>query len=356
MLVVHASTVLGTGTRPWAPEDGVTGDTGGRYAGRVGGSGKRYIVGGWQAMVVQHRSGGGARAVCALAVVGVMAAAAGCSDSGGRDGIDAGGRSVVDERGGGDSLDAIHRAAAVLAGTGDGNRPGSRDAAGSAEVRTSMETAAGGTRVTITGRGTYDFRRQLGRLTVVLPKDAAGEYEHRPITELLAPGALYMKDRGAGVPVGKWVRVDTTALEDGNLVTGGVTDPMAAAELLRGADTVTYMGESELAGVMVRHYRGTADLGRAARTASPQSRGALAAAAKGFRTDAVPFDAYLDEAGRLRKVRHRFTFANEGPAVQVVSTTLLFGFGVSVNVKLPDDRDIYTGQIEQGSGSGGPGV
>ncbi|MFE7328902.1 hypothetical protein ACFU8W_28790 [Streptomyces sp. NPDC057565] len=311
-------------------------------------------------MVVQHRSGGGARAVCALAVVGVMAAAAGCSDSGGRDGIDAGGRSVVDERGGGDFLDAIHRAAAVLAGTGDGNRPGSRDVAGSAEVRTSMETAAGGTRVTITGRGTYDFRRQLGRLTVVLPKDAAGEYEHRPITELLAPGALYMKNRGAGVPVGKWVRVDTTALEDGNLVTGGATDPMAAAELLRGADTVTYMGESELAGVMVRHYRGTADLGRAARTASPQSRGALAAAAKGFRTDAVPFDAYLDEAGRLRKVRHRFTFVNEGPAVQVVSTTLLFGFGVSVNVKLPDDRDIYTGQIEQGSGSGGgrggPGV
>lgn len=62
----------------------------------------------------------------------------------------------------------------------------------------------------------------------------------------------------------------------------------------------------------------------------------------------MPFDAYLDEAGRLRKVRHRFTFANEGPAVQVVSTTLLFGFGVPVNVHLPDDRDIYTGQIEQG--------
>ncbi|MGW3661074.1 hypothetical protein ACWD6R_37970 [Streptomyces sp. NPDC005151] len=299
-------------------------------------------------VVQQHRSGGGARAVCALAVVGVMAAAAGCSDSGGRGGTDAGGRSVVDERGGGDSLDVIHRAAAVLAGTGGGNRRGSPDVAGSAEVRTSMETAAGGTLVTITGRGTYDFRRQLGRLTVVLPKDAAGEYEHRPITELLAPGALYMKNRGAGVPAGKWVRVDTTALEDGNLVTGGVTDPMAAAELLRGADKVTYVGETELAGVTVRHYRGTADLGRAARAASPKSRGALAAAAKGFRMDAVPFDAYLDEAGRLRKVRHRFSFANEGPAVQVVSTTLLFGFGVPVNVQLPDDRDIYTGQIEQG--------
>ncbi|MER6101877.1 hypothetical protein ABT115_05900 [Streptomyces sp. NPDC001832] len=304
-------------------------------------------------VVQQHRSGVGVRAVCALAVVGAMAATAGCSGGGG------GGRAMADERGGADSLDVVHRAAAVLAGTTSGTGAwtvtgaatpgaGDRSVAGSAEVRTSMETAAGGTRVTIRGRGTYDFRSQVGRLEVVLPKDAAGEDGHRPITELLTPGALYMMNRGAGVPADKWVRIDTTALEDGNLVTGGVTDPMAAAELLRGARQVTYVGRAELAGVTVRHYRGTSDIGRAAREASPKSRGALAAAAKGFRTDTVPFDAYLDEQGRLRKVRHRFSFANEGLAVEVVSTTLLCGFGVPVSVRLPDDRDIYTGKIQQG--------
>ncbi|MGW2087878.1 hypothetical protein [Streptomyces sp. NPDC001880] len=302
-------------------------------------------------VVRQHRSGGGARAVCALAVVGVMAATAGCSGSGG-----GGDRAVADDRGG---ADAVHRAAAVLAGTVSGTgkavaefapasgAAASRAAVGTAEVRTSMETAAGGTRVTIRGRGSYDFRSRRGRLTVVLPKDAAGEDEHRPITELLAPGALYMMNRGSGVPADKWVRVDTTALEDGNLVTGGVTDPMAAAELLRGARQVTYVEKTVLAGVPVRHYRGTADIGLAAREAAPGSRGALAAAAKGFRTDTVPFDAYLDEQGRLRKVRHRFSFANEGPAVEVVSTTLLYGFGMPVSVSLPKDRDIYTGQIRQ---------
>ncbi|MER5359216.1 hypothetical protein [Streptomyces sp. NPDC002785] len=307
-------------------------------------------------VVQQHRSGGGARAVCALAVVGMMAATAGCSGGGG--GAD---RAMADERGGADSLGAVHRAAAVLAGTTSGSgtwtvagaaAPGARSVAGSAEVRTSMETAAGGTRVTIRGRGTYDFRNQVGRLKVVLPEDVAGEDEHRPITELLAPGALYMMNRGAGVPADKWVRIDTTALEDGNLVTGGVTDPMAAAELLRGARQVTYVGRTELAGVTVRHYRGTSDIGRAAREASPKSHGALAAAAKGFHTDTVQFDAYLDEQGRLRKVRHRFSFANEGPAVQVVSTTLLYGFGAPLSVRLPDDRDIYTGKIQQGQPGG----
>lgn len=268
----------------------------------------------------------------ALAVMGVMAAAAGCAGGGGDRAT-----SAADARGG--AVEVVRRAAAVLAG----------DGVASAEVSTSMETAAGGTRVTIRGTGAYDFRAGSGRLKVVLPPDAAGGEEHRPITELLAPGALYMMNRGAGVPEDKWVRIDTTALEDGNLVTGGVTDPMAAAELLRGAGAVTYVGETDLAGVTVRHYRGTADIGRAARLAAAPSRAALAAAAQGFRTGAVPFDAYLDEQGRLRKVRHRFSFANEGgPVMEVVSTTLLYGFGVPVTVRLPDERDIYTGEIGQG--------
>ncbi|MFG3141556.1 hypothetical protein ACGFZA_35740 [Streptomyces sp. NPDC048211] len=286
-------------------------------------------------VVQQHRSGGGTRAGCALAVVGVMVAAAGCA-------VDGGDGAADGDRSGPAAVEAVQRAAAVLVGPGDGS------ATGSAEVVTSMETAAGGTRVTIRGKGTYDFRTQSGRLKVVLPQDPAGEDEHRPITELLAPGALYMMNRGAGVPADKWVRIDTTALADGNLVTGGVTDPMAAAELLGGASTVTYVGETDLAGVTVRHYRGTSDIARAARRASAASRGALTAAANGFRTDTVPFDAYLDAEGRLRKVRHRFSFANEGQVREVVSTTLLYGFGVAVSVPLPDANDIYTGEIEQG--------
>ncbi|WP_411107814.1 hypothetical protein [Streptomyces sp. c-19] len=218
--------------------------------------------------------------------------------------------------------------------------------AGTAKASTSMEMAAGGTRVTIRGEGGYDFRRRTGRLQVLLPKDPAGSSAHRPITELLTPGALYMKNRGAGVPADKWVRVDTTTLDDGNLVTGGATDPAAAAELLRGAWKVTYLGEVELAGVKVSHYRGVTDIAVAARAASPQLRGALAAAAKGFADDAVPFDAYLDGEGRLRKVRHQFSFSNQGRTVAVASTTLLYGFGVPVEVTLPDRRDLYAGKIE----------
>lgn len=277
---------------------------------------------GLAAMVVrQHRVKGGAVAV--TVVVGLIASA-GCSGAGAVDG---------DQRGG-DPVDAMRRAADVLA------------AAGSSKARTSMEMATGGTRVTIRGEGAYDFRKHVGRLKVLLPPDPAGADKRRPITELLAPGALYMKNRGAGVPADKWVRVDTTGLADGNLVTGGATDPLAAAELLRGVKDVAYVGQATLGGDDLRHYRGVTDIGRAARAASPHARAALAAAAKGFANDVVAFDAYLDERGRLRKVRHRFNFVNAGRSVAVASTTLLYAFGAAVEVRLPAGRDIFAGKIQ----------
>ncbi|MCB5166227.1 hypothetical protein LG634_15465 [Streptomyces bambusae] len=268
-------------------------------------------------MVVQRHSRTGGAWIAAAAALGVVGAAAGCGTG---------------EQPPADGTEAVRGAADMLT------------RAGSARARTAMEMATGGTRVTIRGEGGVDFRNRLGQLLVMLPADVTGRTGHRPITELLAPGALYMKNRGAGVPADKWVRVDTTSLRDGNLVTGGATDPLAAAELLRGAQDVTYVGETELAGTKVRHYRGTTDIGRAARSASPHARAALAAAAKGFSKDTVPFDAYLDEAGLLRKVRHRFSYVNNGP-VDVSSTTLLFGFGTPVTVQLPPSRDIFAGKI-----------
>jgi hypothetical protein len=267
-------------------------------------------------------------AVVAAVAAGLMVCVTGCSG---------GGAAAEDARSGAGSVEVLHRAAAAL------------ERAGSAKARTSMEMATGGTRVTIRGEGVYDFKDQMGQLKVLLPQDPAGTDEHRPITELLAPGALFMKNRGAGVPADKWVRVDTAGLSDGNLVTGGATDPYAAAELLRGARAATYVGRTEVAGTPVRHYRGTADLDIAAKSASKGQREALQAAAKGFATAEVPFDAYVDDQGRLRKVRHRFSFVNgqQKGTVAVASTTLLFDFGVPADVRLPEDGDIFAGKIAE---------
>ncbi|MEU9898710.1 hypothetical protein ACIBCS_07980 [Streptomyces phaeochromogenes] len=270
----------------------------------------------------------GSAVALAAATAGLVVCAAGCSGPG---------AAAEDARAVEDPVGILHRSAENLV------------RAGSSKARTSMEMATGGTRVTIRGEGVYDYEDQVGRLKVLLPQDPAGVDERRPITELLAPGALYMKNRGAGVPADKWVRVDTATLSDGNLVTGGATDPFAAAELLRGTRKATYVGRSSVAGTAVRHYRGTADLGVAARDASPGSRASLRAAAKGFATATVPFDVYLDDEGRIRKVRHRFSFVNgqQKGTVAVSSTTLLYDFGAPVDVRLPDANDIYAGRIAE---------
>ncbi|SOE11962.1 hypothetical protein SAMN06272775_2949 [Streptomyces sp. 2323.1] len=283
-------------------------------------------------MVVQDRRGGGAAAVALACGTGLAVGllTTGCSPDG----------AAADDqeppaRGAAAAAVQVRQSADALV------------RARSAQVRTSMETISGGTRVAIRGTGGYDFATSTGRLRVVLP-DPAGRTGggHQPITEILAPGALFMKNRGAGVPADKWVRVATGSLADGNLVTGGATDPLAAAELLRGARNVTYQGEERLDGVTVRHYRGVTDIQTAAQVASPRTRSALVAAEEGFTTDEVPFDVYLDGAGRLRKVRQWFRFANGAPqGAAVVSTTELSGFGTKITVQLPDERDIYAGKI-----------
>jgi hypothetical protein len=249
----------------------------------------------------------------------------------------AGGAGSRDARAAADPVEVLHQAAGALV------------RARSSKALTSMEMATGGTRVTIRGEGVYDYAARLGRLKVRLPQDPAGSIGQRPITELLAPGALFLKNRGAGVPADKWVRVDTATLSDGNLVTGGATDPFAAAELLRGTRKATYLGETEVAGTPVRHYRGTADLAVAAKSATEGNRAPLSAAAEGFATARVPFDAYLDERGRIRKLRHRFSFLNgqQKDTIAVASTTLLYDFGVPVTVRLPEPEDIYAGKITE---------
>ncbi|MYW67805.1 hypothetical protein GTY65_27580 [Streptomyces sp. SID8379] len=280
-------------------------------------------------VVQQHGHSARRAAAAAVALAGVVTGAAGCGG-----GAEAGDRN-------GDPATAVRDA------------PDRLIREGSSEARTSMQMASGGTRVTIRGEGVYDYRAGLGQLRVQLPQDAAGAQEHRPITELLAPGALYMKNRGAGVPDDKWVRVDTTTLNDGNLVTGGATDPLAAAELLRGAREVTYGGESDVAGVPTRHYKGNVDLGAAAKAASKGNRRALAAAAKGFGTSPVPFDVYLDDDGLIRRITLRFSFSDDQRGgqrkknVAVASTTLLHGFGKPAKVRLPDKKDIFAGQVAE---------
>ncbi|GAA3505938.1 hypothetical protein GCM10019016_130520 [Streptomyces prasinosporus] len=169
----------------------------------------------------------------------------------------------------------------------------------------------------------------------------------RPIIELLAPGALFMKNRGAGVPADKWVRVDTGTLSDGNLVTGGATDPFAAAEVLRGTREATFVGRTEVAGDAGAALPGDGGpgAGRAGRLGR-EPRSAGRGGGKGSPRPRCRSTSTSTTRDRIRKVRYRFSFVNgeRDAPVTVASTTLLYGFGAPAEVRLPGREDIYAGE------------
>ncbi|WP_255308060.1 hypothetical protein [Streptomyces marincola] len=273
-----------------------------------------------QTMMVRRREprqltapgGRGARSR-AVGLVVALLAAAGCSGTG-----------AAAE---GDPRAAVREAADALAD------------AGSSQARTAMEMASGGTRITLDGRGAFDYTTRRGELRVRLPEGGR-------VTEVFVPGRLFMKNRGAGVPADKWVRIDVAELPDGNLVTGGATDPITAAELLRGVRSATDLGPVRMNGRPLRHYRGVTDIAAAAAAASGETREQLAAAVGGFARTRVPFDVFLDERGLPHRVRHDFMFAGgTGQGVEVTSTVVLYDFGAPVDVVLPAADDVFAGAV-----------
>ncbi|WP_406283982.1 hypothetical protein [Embleya sp. NBC_00896] len=220
----------------------------------------------------------------------------------------------------------------------------------SSRTRTAMTMESADRVVKLTGEGLFDYVRHIGSLTVDAPKDSgiAG-----PLQEILTPEALYMKNASPGIPKDKWVRVAIDGLADGNLVSGGGTDPGTSFEILRGVnDDVVLVGTEKLGADTVRHYKGTLDIRKAHDLTPPEVRGPLAAALKTFDGAPIPFDAYLDDAGRLRKVEEQFAFVmgpEDGPTAKVHSSAELYDFGVAVDVKPPTGKDLYVAPSPAGT-------
>jgi hypothetical protein len=215
--------------------------------------------------------------------------------------------------------------------------------AGSSRTRSTMTMTSGDRTTVLNGEGIFDYGKRMGHLTLQVPKDSGFE---GPIEEIVTPEALYLKNGSPGVPKDRWVRVDLTQLADGNVISGGSTDPSTSFEILRGVnDDVRLVGEETLGDVRVRHYRGTLDLRKAAAQAPDNAKAPLAAALRSFATTTVPFDAYLDGEGRLRKVQEEFTLAAGGQgqsrSATVLSAAELYDFGVPVTVTPPRQEEVY---------------
>ncbi|MBB0244555.1 hypothetical protein FNQ90_10685 [Streptomyces alkaliphilus] len=243
-------------------------------------------------------------------------------------------------------VERLSRAADVLA------------AAGTSRVRTAVETASGGTRVVITGEGVFDHGSGVGELELTVPEAAGGRAPHDgPVITVFGPGEIYLRNRGGEVPPDTWVRVGTAGVPDGNLVTGGATDPATAAALLRGVTHAEDRGRVRADGDRLWHHRGTVDPVVAARAVRGlPEEGQFEAVAAGLAGREVTFEAWLDDEGLLRRITYRFGPTGTGadgpgrPAgpprpADLVSTTELLDFGVPVEVRVPPEGEVADGTV-----------
>ncbi|MFF2751597.1 hypothetical protein ACFVVA_39425 [Kitasatospora sp. NPDC058048] len=224
------------------------------------------------------------------------------------------------------------------------NAPDITGRTGSAHAATELVTESTEKKASFSGTGGYDYVKRIGRLEVQVPPGAATTGK---IVEVVLPGTVYLQNSGAKVPAGKWVKLDVRQLPDGNLVSSGATDPASAAGALRGAQKAEAVGTETVDGVALHHFRGTLDLVKAADATGGRGGDGLRTGAQTFTVKEVPYDAWLDDQGRLRKVVEVFTFAGVAGSkepkdqVKVTSTTSLSDFGKPVEAAEPSASDIY---------------
>jgi hypothetical protein len=222
--------------------------------------------------------------------------------------------------------------------------------AGTSRLQMVVSAIAGGQRVELTAKGVFDYAKGVGELKMTLPATTG---VGGTIREIITKKALYMTGNLPGLPKGKWIKVSLDQLN----VSGGSgltsNDPAAALEMVRGAsDDVTKVGEATVRGEKTTHYRGTLDLDKALANARKEARAQVRQYLEQAGTTSVPFDLYVDDQGRLRKLVEQFNVKAPGSGTADMELTLeMYDYGLKVHITEPSAGDV----IEAPGAIGGTG-
>ncbi|KWW97991.1 hypothetical protein TH66_21910 [Carbonactinospora thermoautotrophica] len=207
---------------------------------------------------------------------------------------------------------------------------------GSAKTLTKVVSVADGKQTVMQSVGVFDYRQNVGQLQLRLPGKG-------PVAGVITSRTLYVRGRPLSRP-DRWRVFDLGAMGVGALLGGGLTDPSLGLELLRGvSEDVRRVGVEQFDGVRVAHYRGVLDVRHALSRASANSSAAHlgAAAAEDLSRLRIPFDAYLDDRGRVRQVVQVMTLRYaEGKSATITTTTRFSDFGTPVSVRVPGPADL----------------
>jgi hypothetical protein len=212
--------------------------------------------------------------------------------------------------------------------------PAKTTEAGTAHFSLTAATTVLGQSVNFTGIGAFDFVKHSGQLHFSLPASLGGS----SVDEILTADTVYMQIPGV-TPKGKYAAIKLSDLTGDNPLSQlGNSDPTAALETLRGASKdVRKAGTATVRGTATTHYSGTIDISAALQAVPTELRSKVQQTFGQVKR--LPFDAYIDDQGRLRRFEQHLTLpatsATGGQPVSVDSTFDLYDFGTAVHVIPP---------------------
>jgi hypothetical protein len=137
-----------------------------------------------------------------------------------------------------------------------------------------------------------------------------------------------------------WLEVDAGTLAEQGGTQFNAPDPVEFVGFVEAlGEDVEKLGEEDVRGTETDHYRGTvavADLPRAARA---EDRAQLAAYARRIRTgglESFPLDVWIDDEGRIRRLRVEYDGLSTGAAsVSLATSVEFYDFGVDATIEPP---------------------
>ncbi len=213
--------------------------------------------------------------------------------------------------------------------------------AGSSRFVLTTTTAIGKQNVTLAGEGAYDYAKKVGRLTFDIP-GPGGRAGGGRIEQRLIGNDLYLS-----LPQEPNAFYKLSISDVAGTSLGNSTDPIASLQALAGVGEVHEVGTEAVRDVQTTHYAGEYDVAQALAQAQGTAKLILETTLGKLSLKRVPFEAYLDEQGRMVKFVQRLELpASAQTANQPVVSTFtleLFDFGTAVAVTAPPAEEVKDG-------------
>lgn len=213
--------------------------------------------------------------------------------------------------------------------------------AGSSRFTLTTTTAIGDQDVTLAGEGSYDYAKRNGQLVYQVP-GSQGQTTGGTIEQRVLGNDLYLM-----LPDQPEVFYKLPVSEVAGTPLGSSTDPTAALQALVGVGAVSKVGTQTIRGQESTHYRGEYDVAQALAQTQGPARAVLEATLGKTSLTRVPFDAFLDEQGRMVRFEQRIELpASPRTGGRPLTSTFaieLFDFGTAVTVVPPPGETVRDG-------------